>query len=93
MLVGTLPWTITREGATLHVSIKGPIHDWNPLLARLVEEVDGVGGVAAITIPAVIPYTDARDRTTLNALWAILIDQGIAIHRHVDPGRSEVVAP
>jgi hypothetical protein len=93
MQVGTLPWTVIREGATLHVSIRGPIHDWNPLLARLVEEVDGVGSVAAITLPAVIPYADARDRSTLNALWAILIEQGIAIHRDVDPGRPEVVAP
>lgn len=83
--VGMLPWVVTREGATLHVSIKGPIHDWNALLARLIEEVDGVGGVTAITLPAAIPFANDRDRATLNALWAILIEQGIAIHREPRP--------
>jgi hypothetical protein len=76
-----MPWSVTREANTLRVSITAPVYDWNPLLERLVEEVDGVGGVTAITLPIEIPFTDVRDKNTLNALWTILMDQGIAIHR------------
>jgi hypothetical protein len=76
-----MPWTVTREANTLHVTITAPVHDWNPLLVRLIEEVDAVGGVTTITLPIEVPFTEARDKTTLNALWAIFMDQGIAIHR------------
>ena len=80
-MLSPMSWTVKREGSTLHVTITPPVHDWNPLLARLIEEVDVVGGVTAITLPTELPFTDARDKTTLNALWAIFMDQGISIHR------------
>jgi hypothetical protein len=74
-------WTLTRDGGTLHVTIAPPIHDWNPLLQRLVEEVDQVGGVTSITLPTDIPFTDARDKETLQALWTICLQHGISVQR------------
>jgi hypothetical protein len=80
-MLSAMSWTVRREGSTLHVTITPPVQDWSPLLARLIEEVDLVGGVTMITLPIELPFTDARDKTTLNALWAIFMDQGIAIYR------------
>ena len=80
-MLSAMSWTVRREGSTLHVTITPPVHDWSPLLARLIEEVDLVGGVTVITLPIELPFTGARDKTTLNALWAIFMDQGISIYR------------
>jgi hypothetical protein len=78
------PWAMTREGATLHVSIAGPVEgsDWDELLDGILDQLEA--GVHAVTLPAQVGGMSSVGQAMLEALWGVLVARGVVVQRASD---------
>jgi hypothetical protein len=76
-----MPWTLAREGQTLHVRLSGPLG-----VGSLAELVTAIGeeiqtGVKSVVLPTKVEGGSALAQATLAGLWEMLANEGVVVQR------------
>lgn len=81
-----MPWTLSREGQTLEVTLEPPLSAES--LDELVEAVgrEVQAGVKIVTLPTHVEGGTPMAQATLAGLWDMLGSEGVVVQRGPEPG-------